>query len=183
MNYDVSDGELIYLYRNNNYYAFETLLSRYRKRIYGMIEKAKNVNHLKYLDFDDFYHSCYIALIKCIDNFNNEGIFYSYVMAAIENVIGRLLEKENRYKNVVSIEDYHTVLSEDFIGESTCVYENSGIDKFINEQIDKESKEIIYYKYLGYSSKEISNLTNLSLKQIYNRINKAKNILKTGGYH
>ena len=29
----------------------------------------------------------------------------------------------------------------------------------------------------------ISNLTNLSLKQIYNRINKAKNILKTGGYH
>ena len=63
------------------------------------------------------------------------------------------------------------------------IVENSGIDKFINEQIDKESQEIIYYKYLGYSSKEISNLTNLSLKQIYNRMNKAKNILKTGGYH
>lgn len=183
MNYDVSDSELIYLYRNNNYYAFETLVNRYKKRIYGMVEKTKNINHFSYLSFDDFYHSCYIALVKCIDNFNNEGIFYSYVMSAFENIIARLFEKENKYKNIMSLEDYHTVLAYDFISEDDCKYEASDIKEFINEQVGEDCKEIIYYKYIGYNCKEISNLTNLSLKQIYNRMNKAKNILKNGGYH
>ena len=64
-----------------------------------MIEKFKNQYNLKYIDFDDCYQSCYVAFLKCLEKFNSDGIFYSYVMSAIENVLHRMMDKEIKYNN------------------------------------------------------------------------------------
>ena len=55
------------------------------------LNKVLEDKFLKYIDFEDCYQSCFVAFLKCIENFNKEGIFYSYVMSAVENVLMILL--------------------------------------------------------------------------------------------
>ena len=188
MKYDVSDNELIYLYRCQNKRAYDVLIERYRKRMYWMIEKCKNEYNLKYIDFEDCYQSCFVAFLKCIENFNKEGIFYSYVMSAVENVLHRLMEKEVKSNNMISLEDYLVCAASDtsfasIASDASYAYKNNELKKFIDNNFDELSKKIIEYRCMGYNCREIVDITKTSRKQVYNRMTKIKNTFKSEGYH
>jgi RNA polymerase sigma factor (sigma-70 family) len=184
--YDVSDGELIYLYKLSSQTALDFLVERYKKRIYGLIEKTKRIYNVKYFSFDDIYHTCYISFLRCIENFNGESVFYSYVMSAMENVIYRVMEKEVKHTSILSLEEYVNVESytlSESIHEARSLYEENSIKEIIYSECNDVDNIIVCCKYNGYSNKEIENITNLSPKQIYNRLSKIKKTLKNAGYH
>ena len=186
MQYDISDNELIYLYRCSNYDAFECLSIRYKKRIYGIIEKKSRIYNLKNLDFEDIYHSCYITFLKCIENFDEEHIFYSYLIEAIEFTLVRLLHKEKRKQEIKSLDNEiinKGFLLEDVINDSSYVYEENEIEEYFKKNLDELSQTIIEYRLKGYSYKEMISFLSISRKQIYNRVNKIKKRLKNGIYH
>ena len=188
MIYDVSDGELIYLYRCGNYDAFDFLTNRYKKRIYGIIEKSRRANNLGSICFDDYYHECYITFLKCLDRYDGNGIFFSYVMVSLENFVKRLMEKEIKYSAYSSLEDYllnedSTVISGMVVKDASYLYLEDEVHDFIEGNFDELSKIIIEHKMQGYNCKEIMKKYDLSRKLVYNKIGKIKNIIKNDTYH
>ena len=186
MEYDVSDDELIYLYRCGNYCALNELRERYKKRIYGVIDKMRNKYGIRPLYFDDIYNSCYIAFMKCIEMYNGEYIFYSYFIRSVENVVLREIKKETKDDYIESV-DQDLILKgnygEGYICDCSFKYEEGEISGYLKDNLDDISIKIIRYKIQGYSLMDIKLLLGVSAKVIYNRICKIKKLLKNDLYH
>jgi len=186
MEYDVSDSELIYLYRCSNFCALKELKERYKKRIYGVIEKSKNKYSVRRIDFEDIYHACFIAFMKCVEKFDDEYIFYSYVIKSIENVILREIKKETKDDYIESV-DHDLILKgnygEGYISDSYYLYEENQIRDYLDDNLDELSIQIVKYKLEGYTLLEITSLLGVSSKVLYNRMCKIKKLLKNGIYH
>ena len=186
MQYDISDNELIYLYRCDNELALDILTKRYKQRIYGLIERVKNKYGIKRMEFDDYYQTSYIAFLKCIERFDDTYIFYNYIMQAVENVLIREVEKEKKYNSILSLdidlinEGYSFT---DVINDSTSLYEKNIIWEFIGSNFDELSTEIIKCRENGYTGEEIAKILNVSKKVVYNRLGKIKKVLKSDLYH
>ena len=186
MTYDVSDNELIYLYRCNNQEAFNYLSLRYKKRIYGIIGKKAAQYNVKNVDFDDIYQTCYITFLTCLERFDGNYIFYSYIINAIENVLIRLMHLERRKQKIVSLENEvinKGFLCDDLICDAPYLYQQGEIKNYIKDNFDELSQLIVKYKIKGYSYKEMTKVLGVGKKQIYNRVTKLKKTLKKGIYH
>ncbi len=81
----VPDNILIQAYLDGNNEAFETLLSRYKQRIYSFIYSKIKDRELA----DDVFQDTFIKVIKTLKKgtYNDEGRFLSWVMRIAHNLI------------------------------------------------------------------------------------------------
>lgn len=176
---EVSDDLLIELRREGNQDAIDLLFERYRNFIYGIINDFFRKKNL-YNDYDELYQESICIFISCIEKYDeNNGCFYFFVRKCIERRLKYLFEKENRYKKVLSLDEYmyndkkETKL--DYIkedGKDFSLYDG------LKEKIDGLSIEIIELKIMGYTYEEMSSILKIGTQSIYRRINKIKKILK-----
>lgn len=174
--YDIGDSELLYLIRLDNQDAKNFLIIRYKKRIYGLINSFFEKKSIKGLDYEDYFHDCFIVFLKCLKLFDEEYNFYSYVTSAIEKELKKLIKKEINNRDLLSIDmdlrdkDYLM----DCVNDCNEVYKETIIKDFISDKLDELDKEIIEYRIKGYSHLEIADILNISKKKIYERMRKIR---------
>ena len=176
---DIEDNELSYLLRSNND-AFEYLINRYQKRIFGFIKNFKLQNCIKKLDYEDFYQECFIVFLKCLDMFDDEYNFYNYLHSAINKKLYKLWKKEAFNENIISL-DYSESVENfsllDVVGEDDYIYSSKQIEDFIDIKLDSITREIFKYKKRGYNAQEISKLIGISRKIVYKKVSELKMVL------
>ena len=100
----MTDNILIQQYLVGNNEAFETLLSRYKQRIYSFIYSKVKDRELT----DDIFQDTFIKVIKTIKNgqYNEEGKFLPWIMRIAHNLVIDFFRKNNRMPKVRNTEEF-----------------------------------------------------------------------------
>lgn len=179
---DIGDNELIYLIRRDNKEAKDCLIERYKKRLYGIIKDCCSSITMFNVNYDDYYQDCFVVFLRCLETYDDEYNFYSYVKKAVEKNIYRRISKDKIMMNYVSIEDdlsgNHPCFI-DKVSDSSIIYDEKEFYDYIDKCFNDVDKKIIDYKIKGYSYLEISDLMGLKSKTLYKRVENIKDNLKS----
>ncbi len=169
-----TDANLIKNYINGDEKSLETLIYKYKSKIYNFIFS-------KVLDrevAEDVFQETFIKVIKTLKNgsYNEEGKFLSWVMRISHNLIIDFFRKTNRMpKFEASNEDYDIF---QFIKDDSPNAENTLINKQIVNDIQKlilelplDQKEVLNMRiYRDMSFKEIAEATGVSINTALGRM-------------
>ena len=169
-----TDANLIKNYINGDEKSLETLIYKYKSKIYNFIFS-------KVLDrevAEDVFQETFIKVIKTLKNgsYNEEGKFLSWVMRISHNLIIDFFRKTNRMpKFEASSEDYDIF---QFIKDDSPNAENNLINKQIVNDLQKlilelplDQKEVLNMRiYRDMSFKEIAEATGVSINTALGRM-------------
>ncbi|CAI8163261.1 MAG: ECF RNA polymerase sigma factor SigW [Bacteroidota bacterium] len=170
----IPDNILIQQYLVGNNEAFETLLSRYKQRIYSFIYSKVKDRELT----DDIFQDTFIKVIKTLKKgtYNDEGRFLSWVMRIAHNLIvdhfrrkQRMpkYESHNAEKDVFYRVSEPTQNIEDFL-INTQIKED--LNALILELPDNQYEVLQMRLYQDMSFKEIAERTNVSINTSLGRM-------------
>ena len=170
----ISDNILIQQYLVGNNEAFETLLSRYKQRIYSFIYSKVKDRELT----DDIFQDTFIKVIKTLKKgtYNDECRFLSWVMRIAHNLIvdhfrrkQRMpkYESHNAEKDVFYRVSEPTQNIEDFL-INTQIKED--LNALILELPDNQYEVLQMRLYQDMSFKEIAERTNVSINTSLGRM-------------
>ena len=169
---DIGDSELIYLVRANNSEAKNLLVSRYKKRIFGMIDSFVKKNNLSCVNYEDLFSECFMVFLSCLDNYDDDYNFYIYVNESVERKLVKISKKEMFYRQIVNLDD--GIYSFETINDAKENYAKSEINSFLKDNFDLVDRQIVDLKIEGYSYNEIGKLLGVSDKSIYKRSSRIK---------
>ena len=176
---DISDNELIYLTRSSNEDAKDYLISRYKRRIYGMISSLVGKLGLSNSDYEDYYQESFIVFLKCLDLYDMDFNFYNYLFSALERELKRKKKIQQKHDNTMSLE-YCTndgLALIDVISEEDSSYQNVLLDNYISLNFSEIEQDIIRLKIKGYDCLEISKIIGLSQKNVYRKLKDIRKIM------
>lgn len=168
------DNILIQQYLNGDNDAFETLLSRYKQRIYSFIfSKIKDAELA-----DDIFQDTFIKVIKTLKRgaYNEEGRFLSWVMRIAHNLIVDHFRRKQRMPMYESHDTEKDVFYR--VSEPSQNIEDMLIDTQIKEDLNalmlelpENQIEVLRMRlYQDMSFKEIAARTNVSINTSLGRM-------------
>ena len=168
------DNILIQQYLNGDNDAFETLLSRYKQRIYSFIfSKIKDAELA-----DDIFQDTFIKVIKTLKRgaYNEEGRFLSWVMRIAHNLIVDHFRRKQRMPMYESHDTEKDIFYR--VSEPSQNIEDMLIDTQIKEDLNalmlelpKNQIEVLRMRvYQDMSFKEIAARTNVSINTSLGRM-------------
>lgn len=173
----LSDSELIRLYINENEYAFEVLLMRYKNQLFKFI-------YLKVKDTDlanDIFQEAFIKIIQNIKigKYNEEGKFLPWAMRIAHNLIIDYFRKQSKVKifsekNARSEEFsvFHRVACEDknYVQQVSSDELDVQLIQLLH-QLPKPQREIVEMRiFHDLSFKEIAEAENISINTALGRM-------------
>lgn len=169
--------------------------SQYEGLIHGVLTKEFHLNSNSKVDiytYDDFYADGKIALLECIEKFNNSydndksTFYYTCIKNYIATNVLRKIYRKKRKSNFQSISlnaKYDNCEDEliSSVAEKSNQYEEFKIQfniyqKLKKGQIDNIDIRIIEYLKSGYTHKEICKLLNLKKSTIRCRMENIKSV-------
>lgn len=170
----IPDNELIKLYLSGNNEAFETLLTRYKQRIYSFIYSKIKDRELA----DDVFQETFIKVIKTLKKgtYNDEGRFLSWVMRIAHNLIVDHFRRKQRMPMFDTQDSDYDVFYN--VSEPTQNIEALLIDSQIKEDLntlmlelpDNQLEVLRMRLYQDMSFKEIAERTNVSINTSLGRM-------------
>jgi RNA polymerase sigma-70 factor (ECF subfamily) len=172
-NKQVSDQDLITNYLNGDESSFETLLLKYKDRVYTQLYLMVKNRDLA----EDLFQETFIKVVNTLKlgKYNHEGKFLPWVKRIGHNLAIDHFRKLKKRKEIYNRDEY------DFIGN--IPEESLNIEEIlVNDQImgsleglvnslPDEQKEVIKMRiYMGLSFKEISEETNVSINTSLGRM-------------
>ena len=168
------DNVLITQYLSGSNEAFDTLLSRYKQRIYSFIySKIKDKEIV-----DDIFQDTFIKVIKSLKKgtYNEEGRFLSWVMRIAHNLIVDHFRRKKRMPMYNSHDSAYDVFYK--MSEPSKNVEDSLIDTQINcdlntlmLELPQNQLEVLRMRlYQDMSFKEIAKRTNVSINTSLGRM-------------
>lgn len=168
------DNILIQQYLSGNNEAFETLLNRYKQRIYSFIYSKIKDRELA----DDVFQDTFIKVIKTLKKgtYNDEGRFLSWVMRIAHNLIVDHFRRKQRMPMYESHDSDKDVFYR--VSEPTQNIEDLLINTQIKEDLNilindlpKNQLEVLHMRlYQDMSFKEIAERTNVSINTSLGRM-------------
>jgi RNA polymerase sigma factor (sigma-70 family) len=169
----VSDQELINLYLSGNHACVETLIRRYKRKVFTYIFLNVKDRHLA----EDLFQDTFIKVINTLrtGTYNDEGKFLPWVLRIAHNLIIDYYRKSNRIPLVENNEDYD-------IFNTIRIFDECVEEKMVTDQIHKdvkklldmlpdEQKEVIVMRHFAdMSFKEIAEQTNVSINTALGRM-------------
>ncbi len=123
---------------------------------------------------DDIYQEAFIKLYKTLEKGNNIENMYAYLLTICRNLI------YNRARNKIYFEDVEK--ANDIVDLSSNILEKKEFNTAVSDALDKlpsEHKEaFILQVFDGMSYKEISNISNVPVSTVRNRVVRAKRKLR-----
>lgn len=200
-NYDVSDSELLFLISENNDNAKDMLYKKYDYIIDIYMKKYKKIAYVLNIDFNDFRQEALIAFTDAINSYKetDSSKLETYISRCVQNrirtIINRYASIKNRMVSDALSLDYvykeHDSSLKDFISDNNKFNPLNNITekenyKILLDKIDSSlsnhEKEVYNLLINGLNYQEISNVLELSPKNIDNTIqrirNKVKNIIE-----
>ena len=169
----VKDKDLVRQYIAGKDSSFETLLERYRDRVFSYIVFTVKEENLA----NDIFQDTFIKVIKSLRNgkYNEEGKFLPWVMRIAHNLIIDHFRKSNRLPLSRDTEKYDLMArieSDDLNVEKSLV--KGQIHKEVKELIQylpKEQKQVLIMRiYCEMSFKEISEKSDVSINTALGRM-------------
>ena len=168
------DNVLITQYLSGSNEAFDTLLSRYKQRIYSFIySKIKDKEIV-----DDIFQDTFIKVIKSLKKgtYNEEGRFLSWVMRIAHNLIVDHFRRQKRMPKYDSHDSAYDVFYK--MSEPSKNVEDSLIDTQIKFDLNtlmlelpQNQLEVLRMRlYQDMSFKEIAERTNVSINTSLGRM-------------
>lgn len=168
------DNVLIQQYLSGNNDAFETLLSRYKQRIFSFIYSKIKDRDLA----DDIFQETFIKVIKTLKKgtYNDEGRFLSWVMRIAHNLIVDHFRRKQRMPMYESHDAEVDVFYR--VSEPSQNIEDLLIDSQIKEDLNtlmlelpENQLEVLRMRlYQDMSFKEIAERTNVSINTSLGRM-------------
>ncbi|NTW32800.1 MAG: sigma-70 family RNA polymerase sigma factor [Bacteroidetes bacterium] len=168
-----ADQELINLYIAGDDSCLESLVKRYKKKVFTYIYLNVKDRHLA----EDIFQDTFIKVIKTLRSgcYKDEGKFLPWVMRIAHNLIIDYFRKSKRIPVVENNDDYD-------IFNTIKIYDDCIEDKIITAQIHTDVKklldllpddqrEVIFMRHFAdMSFKEIADQTNVSINTALGRM-------------
>jgi RNA polymerase sigma factor (sigma-70 family) len=169
----ISDEELINLYVAGDHKCLETLIRRYKRKIFSYI--LINVKDRQLAE--DLFQDTFIKVINTLrsGNYNEEGKFLPWVLRIAHNLVIDYYRKSNRIPVVDNNEDYdvfNTIKIYDECIEEKIITEQIHTDvKKMLDHLPEEQREVIIMRHFAdMSFKEIADQTNVSINTALGRM-------------
>lgn len=168
------DNILIQQYLNGNNDAFETLLLKYKRRIYSFIYSKIKDRDLA----DDIFQETFVKVIKTLKKgtYSDEGRFLSWVMRIAHNLIVDHFRRKQRMPKYESHDAQKDIFYR--VSEPSQNIEDTLIDFQIKEdlhtlmqELPENQLEVLRMRlYQDMSFKEIAERTNVSINTSLGRM-------------
>ncbi len=162
--------------------AFEELMKKYNKKIYGFIYRMIRNEEVSIELTQDFF----VKIYKVLGKYNFEFKFTTWAYRICYNMVIDYIRKNQTH--VESLDDdcvtpRHLMESGNYVKEDGfVVMAKEEVSDYIWKMVDRiplKYREVIWMKYLqGLKYEEISEVTDLPVGTIKNRIFKAREMLK-----
>ncbi len=176
-----TDQELIRLYVAGEEAGLETLIDRYKAKLYTSIYLLVKDESLA----EDIFQDTFIKVINTLRSgrYNEEGKFLPWVMRIAHNLVIDYYRKERRTPVVVNSEgfDIFDVLQfSDESAEARMIREQTYSDlRQMIQRLPDDQKEVLIMRHYGEMSfKEIATVTEVSINTALGRMRYALNNLR-----
>ena len=169
----LSDAQLVSQYCNGNEGAFETLVNRYKDRVFTtifMIVKEREVA-------EDLFQDVFIKVVKTIKKgkYNEDGKFPSWIMRISRNIAIDYFRRQKRYPTYNAEENSPIWNLADFSEESVEAgkikeEEKALVKEMIQNLPDAQKEVLIMRHYMDMSFKEIAETTGVSVNTALGRM-------------
>lgn len=173
-----SDYELLYLAKEDIDRVVEALYQKYKGVIYSKVLKYSPSN----MYIDEYMNEAIFSLYEAVENYQEKYKFSTYLNNCIDNKLlnYRKTMDRNKHKllnNAISLEDNDVQLSfdnNDYNPEKLVLEELEYIElkEKIISKLNWKEELIFTLKEQNYTNKEISEITDNSLRNVYNIIRK-----------
>lgn len=170
----LTDNELIELFVNGDSQSIETLIQRYKNKVFTYIFLTVRDQQLA----EDLFQDTFLKVIKSLSEgrYQENGRFVQWVMRIAHNLVIDYYRREKQM-NTVSSEKYEFDLfnspkySDQTVEDDMIdIQINTDVRKLIDE-LPADQKEIILLRhYGGLSFKEIADQTNVSINTALGRM-------------
>lgn len=186
---EYNDYELVSMAQEHNELAINVLHEKYNKIIYNKSRKVYNLLKDKGLELSDVIQEAMIGFEEAIMGYNQDdsAIFYTFACLCIDRQLKTLIVKQGRDKHKILNEaitleceddlNLYNVVSDDVTPETELINkeeENSLHDKIVDILTELECS-VFELKIKGFNSKEISDVMNIEIKDVYNAVDRIKN--------
>jgi RNA polymerase sigma-70 factor (ECF subfamily) len=168
-----SDRDLIRTYLRGDEYAFQTLLTRHKNRIYTSIYMFVKDTDLA----NDIFQETFIKIIDTFRSgrYNEEGKFIQWALRISYNLCVDYFRKNKRRKVITPTDDFDifNMISASDDNQERHIIKNQTYQKVrqLVEALPSEQKEVILLRhYAELSFKEIAELTNVSINTALGRM-------------
>ena len=171
--YEVSDSQLISLYKNGNEDAFAELVSRHKNKIFTTIYMIVKDHSLA----EDLLQETYVKVVNTVKSgrYNEEGKFLPWVSRIAHNLAIDHFRKAKRYPTIVMEDGSNVFNSLEFSEESIedrQIKENTHalLRELIKELPDSQREVLMMRHYMQMSFQEIAEVTDVSINTALGRM-------------
>lgn len=188
---EYNDYELVSMAQENNEYAINFLHEKYKMLIVNKSRKVYGFLHKMGLELSDVIQEATIGFEEAIMAFNQDdnALFYTFASICIDRQLKSLIVKHTRDKHKILNDAVTLDFDED---DSVNLYnflsdyvtpESELIDKERTYNLYNDIKEtltdfednVFELKIQGFGYKEISDVLDIDIKDIYNAVGRIKN--------
>jgi len=170
---EISDSQLVTLYRNGDEEAFSTLLNRHKNRVYTTIYLIVKDRYVA----EDLLQDSFIKAVKTIKSgrYNEEGKFLPWMLRIAHNLAIDYFRKDKRYP-VVVMEDGSKVFNtlefaEDPIENKQIKMETHQMLRQLIQELPEAQKEVLIMRhYMQMSFQDIADSTGVSINTALGRM-------------
>lgn len=191
---ELNDYELLSLVSEDEE-ATDILFKKYRPLIVNKAKKLYDENKNYGIDLNDLIQEGMIGFSKAINTYNDkDAIFFTYARKCIEGKMLSLLKTANRQKHLIlnnsismeAIEEndnytLDTIIVDTKSSPEDIIIENENVKdllKRISKDLTAIESEVFELKKSGFDYKEISEILDITPKQVDNAIQRIKNKIK-----
>ena len=168
----VLDNDLVRLFQNGDETALESLISRYKEKIFSTIFYLVKDRHLA----EDLFQDVFIKIIDKLrtKNYNEEGKFLHWALRISHNLCVDYFRKEKR--NHTTSGDNNNLfelieLSSDAADSKLVTSQVHEKVRVMLDQLPDEQREVIILRHFAeLSFKEIAEITNTSINTALGRM-------------
>lgn len=178
-----NDYELLYLAKEDTEIIVNILYQKYNKLLYSKALKYSSSN----INIEDYLNEARISLYEAVENYKDNNAFITYLNICLENRLSNYKKSLNRNRHKIlneassidneEMEPFIKINDERYNPEKLVLSELEYLElkeKIIDKLTWKE--ELIFnLKEQNYTNKEISQITDNSLRTVYNIISRIKN--------
>jgi RNA polymerase sigma-70 factor (ECF subfamily) len=172
-NSQVSDQVLITNYLNGDESSFETLLLKYKDRVFAQLYLMVKDRDLA----EDLFQETFIKVVNTLKlgKYNHEGKFLPWVKRIAHNLAIDHFRKLKKRNEIYNKDEYDLManIPEDSLNveEAIVSAQIMGSLKGLVEELPQEQREVIMMRiYMGLSFKEIADETNVSINTSLGRM-------------
>tara|TARA_R110000796_G_scaffold96719_1_gene202901 strand:- start:301329 stop:301928 length:600 start_codon:yes stop_codon:yes gene_type:complete len=171
--YEVSDSQLISLYKNGNEDAFAELVFRHKNKIFTTIYMIVKDHDLA----EDLLQETYVKVVNTVKSgrYNEEGKFLPWVSRIAHNLAIDHFRKAKRYPTIVMEDGSNVFNSLEFSEESIedrQIKEDTHalLRELIKELPDSQREVLMMRHYMQMSFQEIAEVTDVSINTALGRM-------------